>query len=93
MAKYRIRGALSGGFGGCEFVEWEEVECRSDEQAQDWAYELACEVYVLYDGNNGLRSVDDIMEEEEVEQIEAEDIWIEEREDWLDYEYEKVEEE
>ena len=91
MAKYRVIGALGGGFGGCENVEWEEVECISDDQAEQWAYDLAIEQYEMYEGNHGIRSTDDIMEEDEVCEREAEEMRQEEIESWVDYEYEKVE--
>lgn len=85
MPKYQIRGALGGGFGGVENVEWETIEAENMEEAQDEAYRVACETYDSYDGLYGLRSVSMIEEEEGVDESEAEEIWAEEREAWLDY--------
>jgi hypothetical protein len=39
----------------------------------------------MYDGLHGLRSVDQIVEEDEVDEDEAYEIWREERESWLEY--------
>jgi len=90
--KYRIRCALGGGFGRCSMVEWEDVDCTSDGQAEEWAYELAVDHYEMYEGQHDIRSTDDIMEDEEVDLNEAEEIRQDEIESWVDYEYEKVEE-
>lgn len=86
MAKFQIRAALSGGFGGVENACWETVECSSMAEAESEAYEAACAVYDSYDGLHGLRSIEQIMEEAEVSEHDAEEIWREEREGWLDYE-------
>jgi hypothetical protein len=89
--KYRVRGALGGGFGGCENKDWEEVECEDENEASDIAYQIAIEEYEMYEGGNGIRSIDDIMDEEGVDEEEAEMIYHDERESWIDYEYELVE--
>lgn len=90
--KYRIKGALGGGFGGCENQDWDEIEVESEDEAIDAAYEMACEAYESYVGLYGLRTVDEIMEQDEIEdEDEALDVFYEERETWLDYEWEKVE--
>lgn len=85
--KYQIRANLAGGFGGCRLQDWEDCWVESGEQAEQAAYEMACEVYDSYDGMHGLRSISDIMEEDEVEEDEAEEIWMEERDGWLSYEW------
>jgi len=88
---FQIRYALGGGFGGCEMQEWEDCpEAKTEDQARDIAYEMACQEYESYDGLYGLRSVDEIKEEDELEQEEAEQSWLEERESWLDYEAREV---
>jgi hypothetical protein len=86
MPKFWIRYALSGGFGGCERADWEEVECKDLQAAEEAAYQGACEEYDQYEGLHGLRTVEEIMEEDEVSEKEAEEIYQEERESWLDYE-------
>lgn len=90
MAKFEIRYGLGGGFGGCESNDWEEIEAENEERATDEAYTAACEEYDRYDGMHGLRSVSQIMEEEDVNESDAEEIWTEERESWLDYEVRPV---
>ena len=90
MENYRIRGALGGGFGGCDNVDWVYDTFKNENDAMSSAYELACEEYEMYDGMHGLRSVEDIMEEEDIDYEEAEEVWYEERETWLDYEAELV---
>jgi len=86
MKTFWIRYGLSGGFGGCESCDWETIAARDEDEAYGIAYEAACELYESYDGMHGLRSVYDIMEEDEVDEDEALATWAEEREGWLDYE-------
>jgi len=74
---------LGGGFGGIQNYEVFKVESR--DLAETYAWEKACEEYESYAGMHGLRTIDDIMDEDEVEYDEAEEIFNEERESWLDY--------
>lgn len=91
MPKYRIRGALGGGFGGCENQEWETIELPDDSAAEDAAHELACEEYERYLDCYGLRSVSTIMEEDEIDdEEEALEVFYDERASWLDHEWQKV---
>jgi len=84
--KFLVKYGLSGGFGGCEREEGEVIEAGSLAEAEDYAYEIACQEYDSYDGMYGLRSVTMIMEEDKIEDYEeAKEIWAEEREGWLDY--------
>jgi len=85
-SKFEIRYALNGGFGGTENKEWEDSNASTLDEAEKDAYNHACEEYDGYDGMHGLRSTEDIMEEDEVNEDEAQDIWLDEREEWLDYE-------
>ena len=87
---YKIRAALGGGFGGTEFAEWEDCDATTEDQAKEMAYELACEEYDQYDGLHGLRSVEQIMEEDGLSEKEAEETWREERESWLEYEVREI---
>jgi hypothetical protein len=43
--KFRVRGALSGGFGGTEFVEWEEIQVIDLDEATGIAYQMAINEY------------------------------------------------
>lgn len=92
MAAFLIRYALGGGFGGCDNEEWEEIEAEDLEAALREAYRRACEVYESYEGLHGLRDEADIAEEENVSAEEAREIYIDERESWLDYEAKSAEE-
>ena len=83
MEKYNIYAGLGGSFGGASFITTEEFEDVND--AYEYAYECAVEIYESYTGYHGLRTVEDIMEEEEVDESEAIEIYQEEMESWIDY--------
>lgn len=83
MEKYNIYAGLNGGFGGASFITTEEFKDIHD--AYEYAYDCAVEIYESYVGCHGLRTIEDIMEEEEVDESEAVEIYQEEMEDWLDY--------
>ena len=91
--KFEIRYALNGGFGGCENKDWEEIEADNLDDANRQAYQCAIEEYDSYVGSGGLREVSEIIEEEKVNKEEAEEIFNEERENWLDYEAREKKEE
>lgn len=88
MKQYKIFTGLGGGFGGAR--EYGTYEVSSQDDAEQYAYEVACEEYEGYAGLHGLRSVDDIIEEEGYCEVEAEDAYNEERESWLSYYVEEV---
>lgn len=80
---YNIYAGLGGSFGGASYIG--TLQNVSEEEAYECAFEEACNVYDSYAGYHGIRDIADIMNEEEVDENEAEDIYIEERESWLDY--------
>lgn len=82
---YEIKYALGGGFGGTKNKDWEEIEADSKEEAEKEAFERACNEYESYAGMYGLRDVGQIIEEDEVDEDDAQEIFEEERERWLDY--------
>jgi hypothetical protein len=82
--KFKVRYGLGGGFGGLDTGDEEIVEASNLEEATILAWDFACEYYDQYGGI--LRSIEDIVEEEEVSLSEAEEIWNDERESWLEYE-------
>lgn len=90
MGQFKIRYALGGGFGGIQNKDWETIEAEDEEEASQIAFEKACEEYERYSGMYGLRSVDQIMEQDEVDEEEAEEIYNNERDSWLDYEVEET---
>jgi len=62
---YIIGYGLGGGFGGIR--NYEVIQASTQEEADSFAYENACEYYEGYVGNYGLRDLGQIMEEEEIE--------------------------
>ena len=90
MPKYKIFYGLGGGFGGASEGEVEEFE--NEDIAEEYAFSCACEKYDNYAGSYGLRDIQQIIEQDEVDEDEAEEIFNGERESWLDYYVELVEE-
>lgn len=90
MSTYKIKYGLNGGFGGIENKDWEIIDADSEDEARDIAYNLAIEEYERMVGNHGLRTLEDIMEEDGLDEDDAEQQYDEERENWLDYCVEKV---
>lgn len=80
--KWAIFCGLSGGFGGANFTE---TFTGTEAQAESRAYQAAIEEYERYEGAHGLRSSQDIMDEDGVDQEDADQIRNEEMESWLDY--------
>lgn len=81
--KWAIYAGLSGGFGGATFKEFHN---GSRKDAEDYAYQLAVQEYESYEWLHGLRTVQDIMDEDGIDdEGDAEQIYNEEREGWLDY--------
>lgn len=96
MSKYKIYAGLGGGFGGAQYVTTEEFE--SEEAASRYAYECAIEDYQSYEGLHGLASFGDICEnpedyglDEDFCDEDAEQIYQEEIESWIEYWAELVE--
>lgn len=79
-----IGSGLGGSFGGQ--INYEVIEADNLEDAEKWAWENACDEYESYAGMYGLRDINQIMEEEEIEdEDEAKEAYEEERESWLNY--------
>jgi hypothetical protein len=90
--KFKIWFGLGGGFGGAkQSMDPDILEFDTEEDAQSYAYDMAIQDYEMYEGCDGLRTVGQIMEEDEVDEGEASELYIEERESWLDYIIEKIE--
>ena len=97
MAKYDVYAGLGGGFGGAEYKETREF--ATPEEADDYAYELACQEYEMYEGMHGLPDMGDIEEDpeyfgltEDASDEELEEAYVSAREGWIDYWAELVEE-
>ena len=79
-----IGSGLGGSFGGQR--NFEVIEANSLEDAEEWAWENACDEYESYAGMYGLRDINQIIEEEEIEdEDEANEAYEEERGSWLVY--------
>ena len=96
MAKYRLYAGLSGGFGGAVYQG--TFECKSQQEAEWQAYDIAWEEYESYGGNHGLLDRDAVYEdllesewiepgaqsEEEIERM-VDDHYREQVEGWIEY--------
>ena len=80
---FEIRYGMGGGFGGAG--DWEETECPDLETAAKEARQLAIECYQGYEGLHGIRGINEIIDEDGVEREEAEDMYWEEVDSWIDY--------
>lgn len=82
--KFIIRYGVGGGFNDVD--NYKIIETTTLSNAETEAYNEACETYNTYEGSGGLRDIGEIMEDDGVDEGEAEEIYSEERESWLDYE-------
>lgn len=83
MEKYKVYAGLGGSFGGADYID--TLEFENHDKAMEFAHQVACEKYEDYAGLYGLRTVEEIMEQDETDEEEAIMIYNEERESWLDY--------
>jgi hypothetical protein len=89
MAEYNIYAGLGGSFGGSKYIE--TLEFDSEDEAIDYAYEIACEKFEQYAGLHGLTSYKKIKEDNpDLSENEIEELYNEERERWLSYKIEEV---
>jgi hypothetical protein len=78
---------LIGASGLGDYWDYGIYSVKSEKDASELAWFLACEQYEYYIGMHGIRDVSDIMEEEECDQENAYEIFKEDREMWIDYWY------
>lgn len=85
--KFKIYYASGIGGDTVEFKDGpdEIQDFKNREKAIIYAWEMACEEYDQYAGLHGIRDIDEIMDEESVGKEEAEAIFTDERESYLDY--------
>ena len=91
MTLYKIKYGLGGGFGGAK--DFEILDLGTLEEAQSAAYEMAVEFASMFEGSCGLPDFYEIKEEEACSDEEANEIYYEELENWLDYSVEEYHEE
>jgi hypothetical protein len=82
IQKWKIYAGLGGGLGGSHY---KETFTGTKQEAESLAYQYAIEEYESYEGLHGIRTVDEIMEEDDVDSEDAQQIYNDERESWLDY--------
>jgi DNA-binding ferritin-like protein len=82
VKKWAIFAGLGGGINSVCFHEFLET---TYEDAIQYANQIAEEDYESYVGMYGLRELSTIMEEDDVDEEEAQIIYNEERESWLSY--------
>jgi len=75
----------SGGNGMGEYYEKFE---GTEKEASDYCYTQACDSYDSFAVIHGIRDIDEIMEEDEVDYVDAEQIYNDDRESSIDYRYE-----
>lgn len=63
----------------------EILEFENQREAEEWAYQNSIESYDSYAGLHGIMSIEDIMEEEDVDYETAEEIYAEYRENEINY--------
>ena len=96
MKKFRIFAGLKGGLDGPSYVK--TCLYKNKEDAEQDAYQYAIEEYESYAGSHGIRSLNDIAEEEDLDLDderdlrEAEEIYNEDLESWIDFYVEEVKE-
>lgn len=93
MKQYKIWGALGGGFGGVEMLDDDDCEIvnvKNENEAINLAERKAREEYESYEGMHGVRSTDEIMEEDEVDYETALEIYNDEVESWIDFRVEYI---
>ena len=96
MGKYKIEYGIGGGYN----IEEEEIiECDSLKEAEETAFEQACELYESYEPtswsdieNNpedyGIDDIDELTENEKNDIIQ--EVYNESRESWINYSAEEI---
>lgn len=89
MAEYRIYAGLGGSFGGAKFVD--TLEFENDDEASDYAFDMACEEFERSAGLYGLVSYKQLKEENpDFDDDDLDELYNQERERWLSYKVERV---
>ena len=85
--KYNIYAGLGGSFGGATYRGTGDFSSR--ESAEEMAYQYAVEEYEMYEGSHGIRSWEDIADEEgldyEEDEYEINEMYEDEKESWMEY--------
>ena len=85
--KYNIYAGLGGSLGGATYRGTGDFSSR--ESAEEIAYQYAVEEYEMYEGSQGIRSWEDIADEEgldyEEDEYEINEMYEDEKESWMEY--------
>ena len=91
LREYNIYEGLGGGFGGASYHS--TILAESQQEADEYAYTLACETFESYEGEKGVRSWAECAEDldidpstsnqDEMQTVDEE--YNEERETWIEY--------
>ena len=89
MMKYKIFAGLGGGFNSV--YQHEVIECESEEEAIEYAYEIACDEYESYGGMHGLFNEENALEENpDLDADDLDNMRAEDMENWIVYYVEPV---
>ena len=88
---WQVKYALGGGFGGTRNCDWEDTDCKNEDEAVYYAYEMACQEYESYGGMHGLFNEKDALEDDpDLTSNDLEEMWREDKENWIVYEVRNV---
>lgn len=94
VMEFKIYAGLNGGFGGADYCYTAEFD--NIDQAEQAAYEEAIQEYEMNIGFMGILSYEDLKKElekeflEELSEDEAREYYLEERDAWIEYYVEEV---
>lgn len=90
MKLFNLYAGLNGGFGGPTYRG--SIYAKNEDEASEWAYELACEEYDSYSGMHGLFDPQDAYDnpedyglDENPTEEDIDELWREDRESWIGY--------
>lgn len=83
MAKFQIRYALGGGFGGTQFKDWETIDAKDLAEAE----EEACNEYRSYEGMHGLfNREEELVENPDLTEADLDAMERDDIESWIEFE-------
>lgn len=79
---YNIYAGMSGGFGGASYVR--TLKDVTENEANEWAYQTAIEIFEGYIGLHGIMSYEEAFEEADGDDNVAYELIQEEAERWIE---------
>lgn len=83
MKKYRVYAGMSGGFNNV--VNHGVFEFKNEEEAMDYAYNLAREDYESYEGYHGVLDFGSCLDECDQDEEIASEMYEDEIQSWINY--------